>query len=157
MVEYWFYDTQDKQLDAYLPALLEKCLSTGRKVVVQCVDDDALEHYDAWIWTYNDISFLAHGKQGCAFAENQPIYLTTQSDDNSNNADIRLYVQNTTPLTYEDMHSDMQKYERCIFLFCNTDKQLMEAINNLYSSIKQHDITLRYLRLHNGQWLSLDK
>ena len=67
-----------------LPALLEKSLERGWRVVVQAASEERVEALDAHLWTFRDDAFLPHGTAREAEAREQPILLTTVNDDNPN-------------------------------------------------------------------------
>jgi len=61
MTEILFYHLQGQKLESVLPALLEKSLERGWKVVVQGSTEERIEALDAHLWTYRDDGFLPHG------------------------------------------------------------------------------------------------
>ena len=61
MTEILFYHLQRQPLERVLPALLEKSLERGWRVVVQGSSEERLEALDAQLWTFRDDSFLPHG------------------------------------------------------------------------------------------------
>src|SRR6186713_1381084 len=58
MTEILFYHLQGQKLESVLPALLEKSLERGWKVVVQGSTEERIEALDAHLWTYRDDAFL---------------------------------------------------------------------------------------------------
>ena len=85
MTEVLFYHLQRQPLERVLPALLEKSLERGWRVVVQAASEERVEALDAHLWTFRDDSFLPHGTWREAQAREQPILLTV-NDDNPNGA-----------------------------------------------------------------------
>ncbi len=68
MTEMLFYHLQGQKLEGVLPALLEKSLERGWKVIVQGASEERIEALDAHLWTYRDDGFLPHGtwrEAGC--------------------------------------------------------------------------------------------
>ena len=61
MTEILFYHLQGQPLESVLPALLEKSLERGWRVVVQGASEERIEALDAHLWTYRDDGFLPHG------------------------------------------------------------------------------------------------
>ena len=61
MTEVLFYHLQNRPVEQVLPALLEKSLERGWRVVVQSGSDERIEALDAHLWTYREDSFLPHG------------------------------------------------------------------------------------------------
>ena len=52
MTEILFYHLQRQPLERVLPALLEKSLERGWRVVVQAASEERIEALDAHLWTY---------------------------------------------------------------------------------------------------------
>ena len=61
MTEMLFYHLQRQPLERVLPALIEKSLERGWRVVVQSSSEERIEALDAHLWTWRDGSFLPHG------------------------------------------------------------------------------------------------
>ena len=76
MTEVLFYHLQGQKLEGVLPALLEKSLERGWKVVVQGASEERIEALDAHLWTYRDDGFLPHGTWREPEAAAQPVLLT---------------------------------------------------------------------------------
>ena len=68
-----------------MPALLEKSLERGWRVVVQASSEERVDALDAHLWTWRDDFFLPHGTARQGGGPHQPILLTV-SDDNPNGA-----------------------------------------------------------------------
>src|SRR5215212_7404709 len=56
MTEFLFYHLQNHPLERALPALLEKSLDRGWRVVVQAASEERVEALDAHLWTFRDDS-----------------------------------------------------------------------------------------------------
>jgi len=61
MTEILFYHLQRHPLERVLPALVEKSLERGWRVVVQAASEERVEALDAHLWIFRDDSFLPHG------------------------------------------------------------------------------------------------
>ena len=61
MTEILFYHLQRHPLERVLPALVEKSLERGWRVVVQAASEERVEALDAHLWNFRDDSFLPHG------------------------------------------------------------------------------------------------
>jgi len=72
--------------------LIEKSLERGWRVALQARSKERLDALDAWLWTYSDESFLAHGRAADGDPDLQPVYLTT-GIENPNGAVLRLFVE----------------------------------------------------------------
>ena len=61
MTEILIYQLQRQPLERVLPALIEKSLERGWRVIIQAASEERLEALDAQLWTFRDDSFLPHG------------------------------------------------------------------------------------------------
>ena len=120
MTEILFYHLQRQPLERVLPALLEKSLERGWRVVVQAASEERVEALDAHLWTYRDDSFLPHGTWREAEAREQPILLTVD-DDNPNGAAVRFLVDGAP------MPADAAAYERIVLMFDGEDPDAVAA------------------------------
>ena len=91
MTEILFYHLQGQKLEGVLPALLEKSLERGWKVVVQGASEERIDALDAHLWTYRDDGFLPHGTWREPEAAQQPVLLTL-TDSNPNAATVRFLI-----------------------------------------------------------------
>lgn len=78
--EYWFYHLEASTLKGVLPDLLSKTLSKGWRALVRLPDGSDLTDWDDYLWTYQDSSFLPHGREDQGRADQQPILLANTAD-----------------------------------------------------------------------------
>lgn len=135
MTEVLFYHLTESTLEDALPALLEKSLSRGWRVVVQIGSEERMDALDAHLWTYRDDSFLGHGLDSDPMAADQPILLTTQGG-NGNAAQVRFVVDGADPPSFEG-------YERAVFMFDGHDQRQLELARTQWKRLKGagHDVT----------------
>ena len=107
--EVLFYHLERSNLMQVLPNLLEKSLQRGWRVIVQTQNRKQVEGLNAALWTMSDDGFLPHGSSDDGFPDQQPVYLTDNSD-NPNSAAIRFFVEGAQP-------GDLEGYERIVYLF----------------------------------------
>ena len=62
MTEAFFYHLQRLPLERVLPTLLEKSLERRWHAVVQVTGEERAAALDDGLWTYDDQSFLPHGR-----------------------------------------------------------------------------------------------
>ena len=91
MTEILIYQLQRQPLERVLPALIEKSVERGWRVIVQAASEERVEALDAQLWTFRDDSFLPHGTWREAEASEQPILLTLNGD-NPNGAAVRFLI-----------------------------------------------------------------
>lgn len=78
MAEYWFYHLEASSLKGVLPGLLEKTLQKGWRALVK-MPKHALADMDEYLWSFQDESFLPHGRDDEPQAAQQPILLSANA------------------------------------------------------------------------------
>jgi DNA polymerase-3 subunit chi len=76
--EYWFYHLEASTLQSVLPDLLMKTLGKGWRALVLFPEKTDLTEWDDYLWTFQDQSFLPHGRQDRARADQHPVLLANQ-------------------------------------------------------------------------------
>jgi DNA polymerase III subunit chi len=146
MTEILFYHLQRQPLERVLPALLEKSLERGWRVVVQAASEERAEALDAHLWTFRDDSFLPHGTWREGEAREQPILLTVH-DDNPNGARVR-FLLDGVPLP-----ADVAAYDRIVLLFDGEDPDAVDAARARWSEAKQNGFAVTYWQPDEaGRW-----
>ena len=146
MTEMLFYHLQRQPLERVLPALLEKSLERGWRVVVQAASDERVDALDAQLWTYRDDSFLAHGTYRENEAASQPVLLTVH-DDNPNAASIRFLIDGAP------VPEDAAKYQRIVLIFDGEDDDAVAAARGRWSEAKTQGFDVTYWQCdENGRW-----
>jgi DNA polymerase-3 subunit chi len=146
LTEVSFYQVMNAtpaSVDATLPILLEKVLSSGKTVVIKCPSVERMNRIDEALWSYKEESFLPHGTAEDEFKENQPIYLTTE-DENPNHAEILVTVSGATS-------SDFSSYGRVLDMFEASDIQ-KESARGRWKDLKDKGYPLAYFAHENGKW-----
>lgn len=146
MTEVLFYHLTESKLEDALPALLEKSVERGWKVVVQTNDEARRDMLDAHLWTFRDESFLPHGTDVAPMAEVQPVLLTTASE-NANDATVRFMVDGAAP-------PPLDPYERVVFMFDGYDQQQLESARAEWKRLKGEGHALTYWQQSpEGRWV----
>ena len=146
MTEILFYHLQGQKLENVLPALLEKSLERGWKVVVQGSAEERIEALDAHLWTYRDDGFLPHGTWRESEASQQPVLLTC-NDGNPNGATVRFLVDRA-PLPV-----DVERYRRIVLLFDGEDDEAVAAARAHWSDVKARGFEATYWQTdEQGRW-----
>ncbi|HEX3502946.1 MAG TPA: DNA polymerase III subunit chi [Xanthobacteraceae bacterium] len=146
MTEVLFYHLKGQTPEQVLPALLQKSLERGWRVVVQASSEERVEALDAHLWTWRDDSFLPHGTlRGPEVAE-QPIVLTA-GEENPNGATVRFLVDGA------DLAENSTGYERIVMLFDGDDPDTVEAARARWTRAKAAGAEVTYWRADdNGRW-----
>ena len=146
MTEILFYHLQRHPLERVLPALVEKSLERGWRVVVQAASEERVEALDAHLWIFRDDSFLPHGTWREAEAAEQPVLLTVH-DSNPNGAAVRFLVDGAP------VPVDAAGYERIVLLVDGNDPDAVAAARERWSEGKAKGFEVTYWQAdENGRW-----
>jgi DNA polymerase-3 subunit chi len=146
VTELLFYHLQRQPLERVLPALLEKSLERGWRVIVQAGSEERLEALDAHLWTYRDDSFLPHGTWRESEAAEQPILLTV-GEDNPNGAAVRFLIDGAP------MPAEPGSYQRIVLLFDGEDPDAVASARERWSDAKASGIPVTYWQTdEQGRW-----
>ena len=108
MTEVLFYQLKGQTPEQVLPALLQRSLDRGWRVVVQASSQERVDALDAHFWTWRDDAFLPHGTWRDSEAAEHPVLLTL-GEDNPNGAVVRFLIEGAA------MPQDVSAYERIVF------------------------------------------
>jgi DNA polymerase III subunit chi len=146
MTQILFYHLKGQTLEELLPALLQKSLERGWRAVVQASSDERVDALDAHLWTWRDDAFLPHGTSRDPDASEQPIVLTTSSE-NPNGATVRFLVDGA------GITADSAAYERIVLLFDGEDPEAIEMARMRWSEAKAAGAEVTYWKAdENGRW-----
>ena len=146
MTEILFYHLKGQTPEQVLPALLQKSLERGWRVVVQASSEERIEALDAHLWTWRDDAFLPHGTWRDAEPAEQPIVLTV-NEENPNGATVRFLVDGAS------LSGDAAGYERIVLLFDGDDPDALEAARARWSAAKAAGTEATYWQSdENGRW-----
>jgi len=146
MTEILFYHLKGQTPEQVLPALLQKSLERGWRVVVQASSDERVEALDAHLWTWRDDAFLPHGTWRDTEAAEQPIVLTV-NEENPNRATVRFLVDGA------NMAADAAGYDRIVLLFDGDDPDAVETARARWSEAKASGAEVTYWQADaNGRW-----
>ncbi len=147
MTEVLFYHLQRQPLERVLPALLEKSLQRGWRVVVQASSDERVEALDAHLWTYRDDVFLPHGTAREPEPAAHPILLTS-GDDNPNGASVRFLIDGAP------VPVDAATYDRIVLMFDGEDEDAVAAARARWSEVKAQGFDATYWQPdEQGRWV----
>jgi DNA polymerase III subunit chi len=150
MTEILIYQLQRQPLERVLPALIDKSVERGWRVIVQAASEERLEALDAQLWTFRDDSFLPHGTWQEAEASEQPILLTLNGD-NPNSAAVRFLIDGAP------MPADAGAYQRIVLLVDGEDPDAVAAARAQWSEGKAKGVDVTYWRPdEEGRWRRLE-
>ena len=147
MTEVLFYHLQGRKLENVLPALLEKSLERGWRVVVQGASEERIEALDSHLWTYRDDGFLPHGTWREPEAAEQPVLLTL-TGSNPNGATVRFLIENAP------VPADAGAYQRIVLLFDGEDEDAVAAARANWAEAKAKGFDATYWQSDDsGRWV----
>jgi len=147
VTEVLFYHLQGQKPENVLPALLEKSIERGWKVVVQGSSEERMEALDAHLWTYRDDGFLPHGTWREQDAALQPVLLTL-TESNPNAASVRFLIDGAPP------PADAENYARIVLLFDGEDDEAVAAARAHWSDAKTKGFDATYWQPDaQGRWV----
>lgn len=145
MADILFYHLERKTLEAVLPQLLEKTLERGWRAVVESGSAERAAALEVALWTYRDDSFLPHGLAGTDADADQPILITTGSD-NGNGANVRFFVDRAVPRSAEG-------YERIVFIFSGHDPDAVTDARAAWRALGPGHALTYWQQDENGRWV----
>jgi DNA polymerase III subunit chi len=146
MTEILFYHLKGQTLEQVLPALIQKSLERGWRVVVQASTDERVEALDAHLWTWREDAFLPHGTWRDAAAAELPVLLTV-NQENPNGAIVRFLVEGAS------MPGNASAYQRIVLLFDGDDADAVETARLHWGEAKAAGFDVTYwLADENGRW-----
>jgi DNA polymerase-3 subunit chi len=144
MSEIGFYHLTRTPMEAALPKLLGRVLSTGGRAVVRVGDPLRLAALDASLWLSTEPDWLPHGTPQSGAPDLQPIWLTTE-DDTPNGARFLFLVDGAESGRVAD-------YDRVFDLFDGQDEAAVTAARARWSAAKAAGHTLAYWQQGARGW-----
>ena len=169
MTEVWFYHLTTQPLATALPAVLEKALARGWRVVVAVPDEARLKALDDALWTSAPDAFLPHGTNRDRNAARQPVLLTDEPDGGRGDeradeqadgaedgaapmtapADMRVYVGGAAV----DLDPATAPYRRVVLMFDGRDEAELADARRQWSRLKRQGFPLAYWQQGaEGRW-----
>jgi DNA polymerase-3 subunit chi len=147
VTEILFYHLQRQPVEKVLPALLEKSIERGWRVVVQVSSEERVDALDAHLWTYRDDGFLPHGTARDNEAPAQPVVLTT-GDHNPNAANVRFLIDGAA------MPAEPETYQRIVLMFDGEDPDALAAAREHWTAAKAANFEATYWQAdERGRWV----
>lgn len=145
MTEVLFYHLEHRPLEQVLPLLLEKTLEKGWKAIVEVSSAERAQGLDNSLWTWRDDAFLPHGVAGDENDEQQPILLTTDTN-NPNAANVRFFVDRALPRAEGN-------YERLVYMFDGHDPDAVEEARGVWKALNQEHRCTYWQQEASGKWV----
>ena len=148
MTEVRFYHLTRQTAAQALPDLLEKTLARGWRAVVKLPDNAVVEEMAAHLWNYRPDSFLPHGTAKDGNETDQPVWLTSSSE-NPNGATVLFLIsaggdsKNEAPLDSFTLVCDV---------FDGNDTALTDAARERWAAYKKQGNALTYWQQSETGW-----
>ena len=137
-----FYHLSASPLERVLPAICEKVLASGGRLLV-VADEPQLDALDRLLWTHAPDSFLPHGRSDGAGAESQPILLSPAAQAANGAANIAL-----ADGLFRD---EALGFERAFYFF---DAAHLDAARASWRALKGREgVETRYWKQVDGRWV----
>lgn len=126
--------------------LLDKIYQLNKRCVLYSPIEERINFIDKALWTFSTNAFIPHATKALGFCEEQPIYLTGETE-NPNSAEVLFLVDSFDYKAWCEVHN----FEKIIFVFEDAGK---DAIN-LYESLKKNKEHVNYWQQTKTGWESL--
>ncbi|MDD3444823.1 MAG: DNA polymerase III subunit chi [Zavarzinia sp.] len=148
MAEVSFYHLEARPLEWALPRLLSRVVESGFRAVVVTGVPERLPSLDDALWTFDDQSFLPHGRAPDNFAADEPIWLTADATDKPNAASILVLVDGAGPADFT-----LEGFARCLDMFDGNDEAARAAARTRWTAFKQAGHAVTYWQQSgDGRW-----
>ncbi|WP_169544960.1 DNA polymerase III subunit chi [Sneathiella aquimaris] len=145
MTEVSFYHLQAEPLERALPRLLEKVSERGMRALVRFKTEDLQDQLNTALWTYSARSFLPHGTAQDGPADQQPILLALEEEENLNRSDVLVLLENSDA-------TDLNDFERCLYMFDSNDDAALDAARDRWKQFKSDGVSVTYWQQTETGW-----
>ena len=133
-----FYHLQKSTLDQVLPKLCEKAYLAGNRIKIMLSTEERVEFINSLLWTYNEEAFLPHGSKKDGFAKDQPIFIST-NEENENQADLLILADGAIFKVQE-----LNLYDRVLNIFDGNDVAALSQAREFWKDVKEIGAELHY-------------
>lgn len=145
MAEIWFFHLDKQPLEHVLPRIVTSSLARGWRMVIETSVPERVAKLSEMLWASEDVAFLPHGYAGEPSPDQQPVWLTTTTE-NPNNAQVRVLLDGAKL-------ADLSSLTRAVLMFDGNDETAIEAARAEWKTQKSagHDISY-WKQDENGKW-----
>lgn len=138
-----FYQLGRDPVDKVLPAIAERLLGAGERLLVVAQDSDRLNRISAGLWGGPPESFLAHGRAGEGREDIQPILLA--HDCSAANGARHIALADGL------WRDEALQFERAFYFF---DGETIEGARKSWRALSKRDeVTPRFWRQEGRKWV----
>ena len=138
-----FYHLTRDPAEKLVPALAEKCLSAGQKLLLVSQDEERRKSFSQALWKGSATSFLAHGYAGSDSETDQPILIS----DNCKAVNKAEYIM----LSDGQWRDEALTFDRAFFLF--TADEIKAARSAWRNLVEKENVEPRYWKQDGGRWV----
>jgi len=142
----YFYHLTRTPLEATLPMLLVKARGAGWRVVVRGRVQAKLAWLDEKLWLGRDEDFLPHGLAGGPHDADQPVLLTTGTD-NPNTAHCLMAIDGADVAAAE-----VRALDRVCILFDGNDAAAVDVARGQWRDLTGAGCAAQYWSQESGSW-----
>jgi len=141
-----FYQLSDDPVERVLPAIAQKLLDQGDRLLVIDGRPGHLDRLSRALWEWKPESFLAHGLAGGEDEAMQPVLLSAEGGPPANAA-------RHIAMTDGQWRDEALGYDRAFFFF---DEQTLEAARACWRMVKGRDgVEPRFWRQDRRRWVQV--
>ena len=141
----FYHCTRAKPLNV-LPALAEKALGAGYRILVSVPDSDVAEAADEALWTYRADSFLPHAVASGDEADAEQPVLIASGFPTANDARLAMSLSNGLPAADTP-------FERVLLLFDGDDQEATEMARRHWRALEGREgVTRTYWQQGERGW-----
>ena len=141
-----FYHLTRRPAEDTLPALIDRALAAGSRVVLRGTDRARLERIDERLWLEPEDGFLPHGIEGGPHDADQPVLLAT-GPGRPNGADCLILIDGAGPEAGE-----LAALNRICVLFDGNDAAAVTAARALWRDLATRGLSPEYWSEDSGRW-----
>ncbi len=138
-----FYQLSRDPVEKVLPAIAQRLLDDGERLLVMDGRDGALERLSRALWEWKPDSFLAHGTSGEGDEDAQPVLLSTTPEAPNGARNIALADGQWCDAALG--------FERAFYFF---DAETVEGARACWRALKEReDVVPRFWRQEGAKWV----
>lgn len=141
----YFYHMTQTPLEATLPALLEKSLAAGWRVLIRGTRASELERLDELLWLRPEDGFLPHGLAGGERDADQPVLLGVDAPLGGRDALICVDGARLDP-------TEVAELTRASLLFDGGDAAAVDAARAQWRTVTAAGASAQYWSQDSGRW-----
>lgn len=137
-----FYHLLSTSRERAVPALMQKALRAGNRMVMLLDSEAALKAMSDALWSADPNGFLPHGSLRDGHEKEQPIFLSL-TDVNPNHADVLVVLDGSSP-------ASLPNYAKVLDVFDGNNETATAAARARWAQYKNAGHALQYIKQQPG-------